>query len=294
MANLYEALQRVRNQGQIQPVAGQQQDLEQIALTRGGKAQQAVGPRASNLGEQQAQSQAQTAQMGLNTQTAMGADQISQEVRQQESTQDYSKRAMNLQRDQGLSNLAQRGQIAGAQLQQKADLAGQELGVKDSLARERMSAAANMELLKLSAERDATMDNLFRDFKRSSNDLADRKDAAELEQVAFLYSLQDKNYLAELDRIGRERGMMDEIAFRNETQDVIWGNEFAKTVRTLGMQQKLGDLERAQMSDLATINLDQAVALARASAMSEGTKSIISGTTSVVKEGADIYDKRGK
>jgi hypothetical protein len=151
--------------------------------------------------------------------------------------------------------------------------------------------AASQKLKELSTEKRVAVDDIFSDFERSNKDLEARKDAAELEQIGFLMALQDKSYLAEIDRIGRERGLTDEIQFREEMQRLTMGNALSDQASKLGFQSMYNADQRMFERQLASIDIAGALSMAEAAIRDSNNQAMVQGVVETGKAGLDYWAK---
>jgi len=283
MPNLFDALQSLRNQPGTTSAQPQQDELQRIARARSGKAQVAAGPQASNLGEQRAIAAGNTAQQGVALAGNQAAAQIEAGAAQEAAQQNLQRQGLAQQKSQTLADLGQRGTLAAEQMQGEREGAEQKLATRERMTTDQMRANASQTLMKLAAESDATVDNLFRNFKRQSKDLELRQDGAELEQLGFLYALQDKKYLEELDRVGRARQLSNEAAFRREAAEIAFGSELSSAADRILFERWRTQTESELQKELAQIDWKAAMEVMRAETKSEAVKQVGSGVGEAVK-----------
>lgn len=290
--SLFDTLQKKLGEEPAQ-LAPQQKSLQASLRAKSGKATAAGGPAASNMGEQTTMAAGQTAlDQGAQSGALQGV-QIGQAATAQQQ-----------QADQAQANLASQGQLA------REGMAAQRAGATEQIAHnqeqglgavafneeqrvEMFNATADSKLRELASERNLSVDNIFRDFERSSKDLAFRKDAAELEQLGFTLSMRDKAYMDELNRIGAELDLKDKMNFQDEMTRVLMGEETSMLMDDLGFKSGLNADQRTWNEQLASMDLDAAMSLAAATTKDEMNQMMWQGGAEAVKTGTAAYYKYG-
>lgn len=197
---------------------------------------------------------------------------------QQAPLEDQTQRAQGLMRarsgravgGEAQSNLAEQSAVADtqSQLAQQAQALTTQQATTDIQAREQELAQEQARARVDQARRFDTIENrtktqsLLNELERDKASLDLEKDGARLEQAAFLLSMQDKQYVDNLQDIGQRRRLDNDAAFRQEQQELIIGNALEL------LEQKLGNADILSISDadfrrvLADLSLDEARQLA--------------------------------
>lgn len=295
MPTLFDKLEKKLSgaSNDVQLFAPQQAGIAGALRAKSGKGPGGGGvPAASNLGEQSAIGSAQsTLQQGAANAAIAGAklgvaaDTQAQKIAGAEA-------ALANQASQANKALATQAQASGEQIQAQQDQAMAGLRADESRKVELLNHQASSQLKQLAADRGLTVDNLFRDFDFSERELAFRKDAARLEQLGFMMAMQDRAYLDELNRIGIERDLTDRIAYAEEMQNTIFGQNMSMVIDDLGFRRKLGDNQREWDRVLASMDLESAMAIAAAQARDANTTAMWSGGGAAVKAGIDYAVKK--
>lgn len=287
MANLFDALQQHTSQMPGAPAPQQAQVQASLAAKTGKASTGGSTPHASNIGETAAieQSKAQGQQIGLQTATAANEVQNqSTALDQQAATFQAGQQAQGREAAQGLAtqNTATREQIAG-----KADNALAQTAAQEGTQVASINANAEQKLKAWATERNISVDDIFADFEASDKELEQRRDAAQLEQAGFLMAMRDKSYVDEIQRVGQERGLQDELAFSEEVNRLTWGNELSDLLDKTSFQSAFNADQRTFERDLAQTDASWALKFAEAAIKDENNKAMIEGGTGLVKAGAD-------
>lgn len=288
-----EFLNKLRNMQQS-PVQSQQQELTRIASARGGKGTAAVGPKASNIQEQTAIANVRGQQRQQQQQANIMASYLEEQQRQQTAQTQFAEKSQNQKFSEALKGLQQQQQMQQEQQAFRQQQGQKQLDTQYRLSTQQISNEAQQGIQKLAQDRNLDVNNLFREFNYSSLQLEDRKDAADLEQRAFMYSLSDQKYLKQLQSIGQQRQLADQLNFQRETLDIALGNELSSVLDELEFKEALSADQHTFARKLADINLDQALQIARAQARSEATTSVIKGATGAASGVLGYYGNKGE
>ena len=279
------------------PVAQQdvQSQVQKVLTAKQGKATAgAATPQASSLGQQAAQDQVQQAQKQQQFQGAIAGAQIGQ-------AEDLQKKRVAAETDRQdiIDDSATQERLT------KEILVQQQIHGSESLASEKLSADRKMrinavnsivrqKMATMASDRDSTLEDLWSTFQRSEKELAFRKDAAAIEQVGFLMSLQDQQYTAELDRIGRRRMLEDEIQFEQEIQSTRLGNAMTSFLDGIDFLEVFNSDKRDYTEQLSKIDLNTALSIAEAAIKDASSQRMWEAGTNAVSAGVDYYAKPAK
>lgn len=126
-----------------------------------------------------------------------------------------------------------------------------------------------MEQQRAQIENQATQSaiDLLANTRASEQSLDQREDALQLEQAAAALRLQDREYMARLDRIAREKNVTNDRTFRetmqkemigqnlsNTLEDIAFNSDMARQQRQLNFENVMEDLQRSIAMQEARIN----------------------------------------
>ena len=270
------------------------QPQDQIAKTLAAKSGKAVtgAPKIQSLAANVAQAQVGAA----NRQQSLAEDTQAQAATQ--AQQNLTQQTNLAQQKLDVGTALQRAQMATQRVATTEGLQAQRANTLTSLrANEttqiaQTAARADRALRELTTNRNLTVNDLLADKERSDKDLAFRKDAAELEQIGFLLSLRDKDYLAELDRIGRTRQLTDDIQWNEEKNRIVFGTELDRLRDDLTFKRVLNADRRTYESELAQMDINWALEVANAAIAQANNQAMIEGGTQAVQAGVDYYAGR--
>lgn len=271
MATLFDALNNIKNK----PQQSQQSELQRIARARTGKARQAVGPRASNIGEQAAIAGTRPDSFAAN----LVAGQQAQQASQIERGQQLQVQQQRQQLQSGLTNLQSQGRLARAEQAQQRELGQQRIETTGLLRTNELTNRADQALKQLATQRNVTTQELFRSFSRQQQGLATDRDIAQLEQAGFAAALKSKDYVEKLNRIGRENRLQNETQFRAEAAEVAFGEDLARIIKNTEYQDILAEDARETNRRVENMKLDVAVDIARSKNLGSNYSQIIGGAT---------------
>ncbi len=195
---------------------------------------------------------------------------------------------------QAATNLATQGATARTQISTREDLTGMQRQATESTKTVQINNAAEQKLKELASDRRVTSADLFQSFDHSNQELEQRKDAAELEQLGFLLAMRDKSYLDELERVGQERGLQDEMAFREESTRLAFGNSTSDLLSKLGFQSAFNSDEREFEKQLSGIDAEGALAIATSAIKDANNQAVVQGGIQTAKAGADYWAESEK
>lgn len=282
MATLFDQLQeRLANPEQPTP-SQEQEGIARILRAKGGKAGSGGGAKASAVGEGVAQQgvNAAVAQQGLAG--SLMASQIGA-ARDAQATQTATAEA-DLAATRRIAEEGMATQAAGAreQIGAQTEISAAARQANEEMKTAAINAQATNQLRALMTQRGITLDDIFANFKQSSQELEFREDAAQLEQFGFNLALSDKTYMDELSRIGRQRNMDSELAFQAEMNDIILGADLSETMDELGFAKKFGAQQREWEKTLTEMGADAKIELARAMIRDDAKRRTVEGIGSAV------------
>ena len=290
MATLFDNLRQSLAQKGEAPT-GQQRQIESGLSARTGKAAPSTGVMSSRLGEQAAIA---GSKQQLTEQESAGRLSGEELVSKEKDLAKQEERKLAALESQ--KGLAERGLATKATLEREGrsgaeELAGMEIDAKKQQNLFAMNTAAESNLREMAANRGIKMDNIFASFKRSNLELEDRKDAAKLEQVGFLMAMQDQRYVDEINRIGTLRDLKNDIAFQEEMNNLVWGQETSLLMDSLDFKwgEDVKDSDFAKQ--LASIDIESAISLSNSAINDAANAAMYEGAGTVVSAGAQYATK---
>jgi hypothetical protein len=284
MASLLERIEQLGAQG-AQP---QQRGLEKILRQKTGKARRRTGPAATTLGEQAAITagreaiREQTFQERLSGVQARGREEALAE--EQALQQQQLRQQEQLEQERLAAQAAQtREDIQARERETRAKR--EATGARQINA---LNAQAEQTLRDLASQRNVQLNDIFSQYQFEATELEDRRDAAQLEQQAFLLALRDKDYLEQLDRIGRQRQLQGDLQFQDEMERLVLGDRLDNLLKEIDFKTDRSATQRDYLKQLRQIDIDSALEVARAN-ISDGLErnkweSIATGTGGVAEQ----------
>lgn len=282
MALADEIRKRLNTQpGAAAPVVSQQAQAVAAFQAKTGKATGGGAPRASSIGENLAQAQVDAAQRQVAQQGAVAATGIQAQQEAQAAQLETGQQRLDAQaQDFAASLAAQRGESTAARAQRGAEFAAR-AGAREAMALQDMNARASSALAELATKRGIVESDIFEEFRQSNNELGYRRDAAELEQRAFLLAMKDRAYVDNLLRIGQERRLENELNFREDMQAAVLGNNLDEMLKQLNFNIDLSADQRAFNEMLSGMDINVALAIATQGNKDATTQQMLSNIGSV-------------
>ncbi len=293
MATLLENLQ-ARLASSPKPVEPEpEMNLEEILQAKRGKA--AIGGGASIGGSNVMSGIANdTAQNELAQQAQQGqvaSAEIGGQVAQIDRSQQLGVDKLATQQRVGDADLAAKSQLERTATSTNEALSSQKRFAEEALKTTELSNRATLTLSALAAERSIARDNIFSNAKMENADLAQRKDAASLEQKAFLLAMSDKSYLDQLEKIGVDRNLRDAIAFDKEAHNLTYGHDLAALLQQFEFQSGQNTKERSMKEQLSTLSNGQIIQLADLAAKQANMQALWTSGGKVASAAVDAWMK---
>lgn len=284
MALLDEIKNRLKK---VQPINSTptQAGVENLLQTKTGKAIGNTGPRSSNLGEQTAMAVGQSQQ----AQVSKAADMAASSIGQQQA-------ALTQQKQSADNTLAAQQRMAQADLGAQTAQGNAQLSASEAMFNNKLTAETNMQLAKtssaferqaaqLTSQRGIAESDLFSQFRQSNEELAFRKDSAQLEQTAFTMAMKDKEYLDKLSEVGLLRNLQDELAFKQETARLMMGSNLDLIKNNVAWQTAYSKDDREWAKEMAKMDLNTAMQIASQSMQQANSQAVASGITQLAQQG---------
>jgi hypothetical protein len=135
--------------------------------------------------------------------------------------------------------------------------------------------------------------DILNELERSDKTLTEERKAAKLEQLGFLLRLQDKDYLTNLERAGREARLNNELSFKEQMSKDIFAEDLDVFKDDLGFKEFINANQRDFEEMLHNMDLQSAEKLAKAKFKAEKTKAIWSGGASAITSGLGMRGNSG-
>lgn len=287
MASLLDRIQQL-NTTSPQP---QQQGIEQILRQKGGKIAPKSGPSSSNLGEQAAIGAGRSA---LGEQTfAERLSNVQARGKEQALAEQQQLAQQQLSQQEQLSQQQLAAEVAGrrSEIQAEQDLAANKRIASSDKQIKQINATAEQRLRDLASQRNMQLDDIFAQYEFDTEELENRRDVADLEQKAFLMAMQDKKYLDELNIIGKQRQLQNDINFDKEMQRLIMGDNLNGLLEELDFKADRNATQRQYTQELARMDFETAIALSRAAIRDEAERSKYEAAGNIVSAIGNYYVK---
>jgi len=275
----------------IAPVADANVLAKKIAQQQTGKAQTATGPKISNLDAETAAAQSSSKLEQVGQQAAVQGEAI-----QAASEQVAASLAA------GKKDLAAKGQLKESSINLQQQLADMDRAARADESMARLSADESSRIRSINSKFSTTLDemasargidtnDIFGQFERSNKDLAFRKDAAELEQLAHTMRMADTQYVDQITRVGKLRRLEDKLSFEREALELTLGakQDILKQVLDFNWNEAMSDDEWRR--ELAKLDINSVIAISNAEERAANTKAAFEGAFGVAKVVAKQYDK---
>lgn len=295
MASLMDIINTNMNKQPTQTPSIGQRQIEQVLRAKSGKAGTGgtTTPAASGLMAESAQQQGQQALR----EGAMRGAMIGAGLREEETA---IKERQQLGQEQLASKakLAREGmmaetQMAAAQRQAREEQARMQRSADENMKLDAMQANATQRLRDLMTQREVTMDNLFAEFDQSNKELEFRKDQSELEQLGFDLALSDRSYIDELNRIGRERMLTNELQFSEESARITLGDNLASLIQQLDWARSFNSDRRSWEEKLGQMSLDDAMQIYEMQVKGANERAIAEGIGQMGGKTAEYGNEQG-
>jgi hypothetical protein len=253
----------------------------------GGVSAPGQSPKASMLGAEAAQANVQQAATQQSLEQQLASQQLGEAANQQAQQQQLAQQQLTAQRQMTQAEMAAKGTMA------REELSGNEVRARVSLtAQEEMKTDAingqyRNKINEMTSQRNIAVDDLFRDFSQSMEELDFRKDAAQLEQTAFQLAMKDKKYLQELQSVAKVRDLQNSLTFRKEAAILKFGEVTSSLLDELGWRRAFDADTREFTNMMSGMDIANAIRIADASISDSNKSMIASGVIQGVKSGVN-------
>jgi hypothetical protein len=138
-----------------------------------------------------------------------------------------------------------------------------------------------------------TQKGIIQEYTTGQRQLDLNKDKAKLEQLGFSMRLSNDKYLQELDRQAKMANLSDAMAFEEEMYRTIFADEEELLRDNLDFRAILAADERTFRDEMAQINIDMALDLAKAENKALSEKQMWDGLSGLAQAGAYAYSTFG-
>ena len=268
------------------PQVGQTQ-IQDTLKAKGGKASMGGSlPQASALLQDSARQQAQGQMQQSNMLGEISRQGLQAQDQQQQSQFAAAQQGLAVDKEMARSGMQANEQRAAA----IRDATEQDFRAKrsadENMRLDALQSTATMNLRDLTTQRKISLDNIFAEQKRSTQELEFRQDGAELEELAFNLALSDRAYMDELDRIGKERMLYSDLNFQEETARITLGEGLDNLRDDMDWGRSFNADRRQWEQEIATISLESAMEIARAEISGNNQRAAWEGIGQMASTGA--------
>lgn len=287
MASIFDQISKRLKGRDAQPGGPQigRSQIQKAIQAKGGQVAGGVGPRASGIAADVTRDRTRAAAGQQQASGAMAAGQLQQQARTQAAQMAGAQRELQQRGQLARQDLVGRESISAAQRQAAEADAAAKRTAQEEMQQQQLESAYTTRLRQLEAQRDIALNDLFGEFGRSQQDLENRKDAAELEQMAHVMALSDRQYLDELDRIGKERNLRSDMAFREETARTVLGESTKNLMDDLEWTADFNAQQRDWERQLTQMSAGQAIELARSQIADSNRRAVVAGVGKILQAG---------
>lgn len=249
-----------------------------LATKATGRVQPSAGtPAASSVVERAAQADAAASASAQQQKIGNAVNELANKEAAQNSAIATGRDKLAASERMAASGLAADAEMADARrsaLEQESSI---KLDARERMAVDELASKYNNSLNALAAERRVAVADIFETFRQESDELVFRKDAAQLEQLAFEMSMANKAYVDELIRVGKLRGLQDEVAFKKEMTALMLGDQMAALLDDMNFKSIMAADQREFEKEIANMDIAHALAIADAEVKASTTSAIITG-----------------
>lgn len=196
-----------------------------------------------------------------------------------------------------LAEVAARGQTA-QQLGQVGETA-QQVAIN-----QRQAAAAQAEQQKqaeqaLAGQREESKlrtriqtENILRNLEQSGKEMDERERAAGMEQVAGALRFQNNQYIRDLTRNAEKENIKDANKFNEKLAESVFADNQALLKSRLGQQAVRDISDRDFTKELAKMDINEAVRMAKENSVNAQRGAVIQGTGELAKTGISVYGRQ--
>lgn len=274
-------------------MGGGQAETQRVLAGKSGKARAAGVPAASTVEEQAAVNAGRTALAQQAAKGALAAEQVGQQTSALATEAALGRERLGAQQRMAEAELATRGAMAAGARGAAAEQFAAQQTAQAAMAQEKLAAAMTQATANLASERGVTEADLFESFRQGNADLAQRKDAADLEQLLFAKALSDKAYIQNLIQVGQMNRLQNDADFARESQRLILGDALEGLLTQQDWQAAYNGDERAWQEKVGSMDNELAIQIAMSKIAQANaamyTKGAVTGIGAAA-EGLENYD----
>ena len=287
MATLFEQLtQRLADAPQYAPQSKQQEIQRQLQAKTGKAGPEGRGTVASGIAEQAAIERGKGAVQLQQLQNRMAGIQLQQAAQDQATQRQQAVKQIRQGEDIAQRRIVAQETAAQRQIAHQEQDAMIKLNANESMQVRQINHQARQQLAQLATERDLVVDQIFFDFDRSEKELELRRDAAALEQRAFLLALQDEEYMTSLERIGKRRLLHNDLEYQRESLEVRLGGDFSRFLDEMNFKRAFNADAREFEKILMQLDIERVRKMFEANAKAESKRRMMTGIASMFSAGA--------
>ncbi len=280
----------------LTPAGNSQSAIQSLLGTKAtGKA--AIGgatPKASNIGEQVAKQTVAQQASQLGQQQQVQAAQLGQEQEQLTTSIESAKQDLAAKRQEQEKNNASQWQMGENARLAQSDESMAKLSQQNQMHLAQLSSSYNQKVKEMASERGIASDDIFAQFTQGNQELADRADAAQLEQLAFNMRFSDNQYLDQLSRVGKVRMLENDLNFRKEAAKLRMGDDMSLFLDQLGWLDGYNDSNRKFSEKMNSLDLDFAMSFSDKAAAAQNKQQIATGIMTGSKAGIEYMVENKK
>lgn len=264
--------------------------LERAIVTgQTGREQEVTGPAASGIGEQLAAGQVAAQQKSLEAQQLTQTEQLQTQLEQQQEEQAAAGRGIEAVRKEGLADISAQAQMeAERRMAKEAEVAAQ-LEAQSSMFSERVTNTFANALANLASEGGIAEQDMFSYYLREQKGLDAERAEAQLDQIASMMALSDRQYVDTITRVAEEQNLRDELAFRAETNEIVLGKNLELLKDRINFDRMLNQDAREFAEEMANISLDEALKIADQAAKEAAWINTSKGVSKGISSGIEAY-----
>lgn len=269
-------LKNVKPAGSTGPTIGSSAISSAIAAKEG-RAAQPGAPIASNQLEASAVNQARAQTQSLQGQANLQAEQLNLQQSQQTAQDKAAKSALSTNVRMEEQEQASKFAAAQSNLNALRNMSTLRLSAEKEASLKAMSHKAKQALQDLASDRKTTTENLFTNFRMENADLAQRKDAFQLQQTAAAMALSNEKYITQINRIGAENNLHQQIEFDKEALRIELGNAFDSLVDNINWAAEFSERQREFEKQMGVMSNNDAYKIAMSAIEQQNKQQIANG-----------------
>jgi hypothetical protein len=292
LRDIQARLRAVAPTGGAGGAAEQQQAMQKMLQSKTGKAKASTGPKASAVAARQTGAELEAAAKEQALQGAAQAEQLGVQAASQQDQLKLAQERLAAQKRMTEGERAVGGALAREQMAAGAERQRKQLTANEEMKINSMASAFSQRTADLASQRGITVDNIFSEYDRSNKQLEFRKDAAELEQLAFDLDMSNRELLEEYQAIWAVQNLQDDLTFQKEYAKIHMGENTTAVLKQLGWQRAADADVRAFNDQVSRMNINDALAIANAS-LQDSQKQMIASGIMTGAQAAAKYDWGG-